>query len=89
VLSFGCVKPEDVAAVVVLVLVLVISPKVAVADAVPTVVLVEGSRVVNWTDVTVGIADVMLLLQLAGISVVVTPERVGKESVDVISGGGP
>lgn len=46
-LSVGCVKPEDVAAAVVLVLVFVRSPKVAVADAVPAVVLVEGSTVVN------------------------------------------
>lgn len=37
----------------------------------------------------VGIGDVILLLQLVGTSVVVTPERVGKEFVVVISGGGP
>lgn len=96
-LSFDCVKPEDVAAAIVLVLVLVLvpvlvltpTPKVAVADAVSAVVFVEGSTVVKWKDVTVGTGDVMLMLQLVGTSVVITPERVGKEFVAVISGGGP
>lgn len=78
-LPFDCVKPEDVAAAIVLVPVLVLTPtpKVAVADAVSAVVFVEGSTVVKWKDVTVGTGDVMLMLQLVGTSVVVTPERVG------------